>query len=63
MSEGIKYSIDRVVIRNSRIFGFGWVFHPDELVNSLRIELRTAAGNTINLPVVYCKQREDVSAQ
>jgi len=62
MSNKIKYSIDRLVIRNSRIFGFGWVFHPDELVNSVRIELRTTDGTTINLPVVYGKPREDVFA-
>ena len=62
MSEEIKYSIDRVVIRNSRIFGFGWVYHPDKLVKSVHVELWTADGNTINLPVDYGKPREDVSA-
>jgi glycosyltransferase involved in cell wall biosynthesis len=62
MSEESKYSVDRVVIRNSRIFGFGWVFHPDKLVNSVHVELWTAASTTINLPVVYGKPREDVSA-
>jgi hypothetical protein len=61
MSEVIKYSIDRMVIRNSRIFGFGWVFHPDKLVTSVHVELLTADGSTIKLPVVYGKPREDVS--
>ena len=52
-----------MVIRNSRIFGFGWVFHPDKLVKSVHVELSTADGNIVNLPVVYGKPREDVSGQ
>ena len=61
--KSIKYSVDRMVIRNSRIFGFGWVFHPDKLVKSVQVELLTTAGSTINLPAVYGKPREDVSGQ
>jgi glycosyltransferase involved in cell wall biosynthesis len=60
MTSDFKYSIDRMVIRNSRIFGFGWVFHPDRPVKSVNIELRTAEGNSVNLPVVYGKPRDDV---
>jgi len=60
MSEKFKYSVDRLVIRNSRIFGYGWVFHPNKLVNSMHVELLTAEGGTIKLPVVYGKPREDV---
>jgi hypothetical protein len=60
MSEDIKYSIDRMVVRNSRIFGFGWLFHPDKLVKTVHVELLTDDGSTIKLPVVYGKPREDV---
>ncbi|MCG6899775.1 MAG: glycosyltransferase [Gammaproteobacteria bacterium] len=61
MSEEIKYNVDCMVIRNSRIFGFGWVFHPYRLTKSVRVELKTAGGDTITLPVVYGRPRKDVS--
>jgi len=57
----LKYTIESMVVRRNRIFGFGWVFHPDEEIAALSLELTLGDGRTVRLPVNHGKGREDVA--
>ena len=59
-SDLLNYNVDRIIVRNGRIFGFGWIFHRESEVKSIRLELRLSDGETVSLPVIYNKARDDV---
>jgi hypothetical protein len=56
----MKYGIDRIVVRHGRIFGFGWICHPEFLIDSIALELTLSNGTIVSLPVAYNKPRDDV---
>jgi glycosyltransferase involved in cell wall biosynthesis len=59
-SDLLSYSVDRMIVRNGRIFGFGWIFHRDAEIESIQLELRLSDGGIVTLPVIYNKLRDDV---
>lgn len=54
------YAVDRMIVRNGRIFGFGWIFHRDSEIKSIRLKLKLSDGETNSLPISYNKLRDDV---
>ncbi|MBL8383435.1 MAG: glycosyltransferase [Burkholderiales bacterium] len=57
----MKYSIDRLVVRGRRVFGFGWLFHPEYPVSAVRLELTLSDGGTVSIPVEFGRTRDDVA--
>lgn len=57
----MKYSIDSMIMRRNRVFGFGWVFHPEETISSISLEITLTSGKAVLLPITYNKLREDVA--
>ena len=56
----LNYTVDRMIVRNGRIFGFGWIFHRECEIESIRLELNLSDGELVKLPVIYNKLRDDV---
>ena len=59
-SKLLSYNVDRMIVRNGRIFGFGWIFHRESEIESIRLELKLSDGEIVTLPVIYNKARDDV---
>ena len=59
-SDRLKYTVDRMTVRNGRIFGFGWIFHHDSEIKSIQLDLKLSDGGLVTLPIIYNKLREDV---
>ena len=41
----LHWSIDSLILRNSTIFGFGWLFHEDFEIETLRLRILFASSN------------------
>jgi len=59
-SDLLSYSVDRMIVRNGRIFGFGWIFHREAEIKAIQLELGLSDGGIVTLPVIYNKLRDDV---
>lgn len=57
---GIRYGVDRLVMRAGRLFGWGWAVHADSVVK--RLELRLGESPDAQcLPSNYGLMRDDVA--
>lgn len=57
----LLYSIDSITIQDTRIFGWGWLYHRNQSVNSISLKANTEKG----LIEIACKtgiHRKDVAA-
>jgi glycosyltransferase involved in cell wall biosynthesis len=58
----MKTSLDACVIRDNRVFAYGWAFDRQSAVAALRLELALADGTAASLPVTSQKERADVAS-
>jgi glycosyltransferase involved in cell wall biosynthesis len=57
----MKYSLDACVIRDNRVFAYGWYFDSQSPVEKLQLCLTLADGTVARLPVTARKERPDVA--
>jgi len=57
----MKYSIDRMISKGQRIFGFGWLFDRQLAIASLALELRLTDDTVVTLAVESGRTRDDVA--
>lgn len=57
----IKFSLDSLLIRDNRMFGYGWIFHETIEIKSMRLVLLLKNARVVSLPVGSAKQRDDVA--
>jgi hypothetical protein len=58
----MKHSLDAVVVRERRIFAYGWAFDSERPIRELAMQITQADGQRVLLPVIAGKAREDVAA-
>lgn len=60
MSEFV-WSVDSMILKENLLFGFGWVFHKEQIITRVRVKLSSSIlANTEFITVDAGKQREDV---
>ena len=59
-SEGLRYAVDRLVLKGRRVFGWGWAAHTTRAVRSLHVRA-TGEGWERRLPVNFGIPRPDVA--
>ena len=57
--EGLLYSIDSLRVKAGRAYGFGWAFHKNQKLVSVKLMAR-AGGKEQLIPACYGSEREDV---
>ena len=57
--EDLVYSIDSLRVRAGRVFGFGWAFHKNQKLASVKLVARVR-GKEHQIPARYGCDREDV---
>ena len=58
----MKFSLDSLMLRDNRIFAYGWVFDPAAEVRKLRLRVSLVDGGEVSLPVTHGKERADVAS-
>lgn len=58
----MRHSLDAVVVRDQRIFAYGWVYDPQRLIHELALHIVYADGSSAQVPVTVGKERLDVAA-
>lgn len=58
-SDGLRYAIDRLIVRGPRVFGWGWIAEPARTIESLALTLE-GDGWRRTLPVTCGLSRPDV---
>ncbi len=56
----MKFSVDSLIIRDNRVFAYGWLFDPDQAVEHVALRASLLDGSHALMPVVYGKRRADV---
>lgn len=57
----MKTSLDACIVRDNRVFAYGWAFDARSPVVQLRLEIGLADGQSVTLPVTAQKERPDVA--
>ncbi|AEG91957.1 glycosyltransferase [Ramlibacter tataouinensis] len=58
----MKHSLDALVVREGRLFAYGWLFHPVQPTHELALRVTLEDGASLHLPVTAGKERSDVAA-
>ena len=56
----MRSSVDAIVVRDNRVFAYGWAYSPKAAINKLRLDLLLVDGEKVQLPVSFGKLRDDV---
>ena len=57
----MKANVDAIVVRDNRVFAYGWAFMSASVIESLWLEATLVDGSKISLPLSYGKARQDVA--
>lgn len=61
MLSELIWSVDSMILKEDLLFGFGWVFHKEQIITRVRIKLSSSIlANTEFITADAGKQREDV---
>jgi len=58
----MKFSLDSLVLRDNRVFAYGWVFNDLAEIRQVRLRVSLKDGGEVSLPVVHGKERLDVAS-
>lgn len=58
----MKHNLDTVVLRDRRVFAYGWAYDPQQPVRALTLQITHEDGAITRLPVAGGKERPDVVA-
>lgn len=58
----MKFSLDSFLLRDNRVFAYGWVFDGAAEVQEVRLRVSLADGGEVSLPVAHGKERPDVAS-
>jgi glycosyltransferase involved in cell wall biosynthesis len=58
----MKFSLDSLVLRDNRVFAYGWVFNDVSEIRQMRLRVNLKDGGEVSLPVVHGKERPDVAS-
>jgi hypothetical protein len=57
----MKANVDAIVVRDNRVFAYGWAFEPAAVLKTLRLDVVLTDGAKVSLPLNYGKARPDVA--
>lgn len=58
----VKHNVDAVVVREGRLFAYGWAYDPSRPLRELALQISYSDGTHGRLPVMAGKERADVAA-
>ena len=58
----MRHSTDSLLVREGRLFAYGWAFDASRPVRALALNVTLEDGQTLRLPVTSGKERPDVAA-
>ena len=58
----MKANVDTIVVRDNRVFAYGWAFEPAAVLRGLRLDVTLTDGMVVTLPLNHGKARPDVAA-
>lgn len=58
----VKHSLDAAVVRDGRLFAYGWAYDPTRPLRDVALRVTYADGTLAHLPVTAGKERPDVAA-
>lgn len=60
--DAVKHSLDAAVVRDGRLFAYGWAYDPTRPLRDVTLRVTYADGTLAHLPVTAGKERPDVAA-
>lgn len=58
----MMHSLDALVIRDGRLFAYGWAFHPEHVLRDVALQLAHKGGRSTRLQITSGRERPDVAA-